>query len=255
MLIFHDLSRRSEQPTVAALGFFDGVHCGHRAVIAEARAQTHAQGAKCAVFTFEPPHHTDRTVSKSDVKLLQSAEDRYHLMEELGVELVLCPPFESFYNLSPEQFVQEILQNVLNCRGVVCGEDYRFGKKGAGNVSLLRELAEPRGITVTALAPVLWQNEPVSSSRIRRCLAEGDTEQAAALLGTPYTVGGKPVRQGRFLTLRLPPEMAVPADGTYHGEELTLGDKLLLTVQQGEIRWVSERPADEPVKIAFGGRK
>ena len=108
---------------------------------------------------------------------------------------------------------------------------------------------------MTALAPVLWQNEPVSSSRIRRCLAEGDTEQATALLGTPYTVGGKPVRQGRFLTLRLPPEMAVPADGTYHGEELTLGDKLMLTVQQGEIRWVSERPADELVKIAFGGRK
>lgn len=255
MLIFHDLSRRSEQPTVAALGFFDGVHRGHRAVIAEARAQAHAQGAKCAVFTFEPPHHTDRTVSKSDVKLLQSAEERYRVMEELGVELVLCPPFESFYNLSPEGFVEEILQKVLNCRGVVCGEDYRFGKKGAGNVTLLRELAEPRNIAVTALEPVLWENEPVSSSRIRRCLAEGDCEQAAVLLGTPYTAAGKPVRQGEFLTLRLPPEMAVPADGSYRGEELTHGDKpLLLTVQGGEIRWASELPAGEPVKLCFLGR-
>ena len=133
MLIFHDLSHKSEYPMVAALGFFDGVHCGHRAVIAEARAQAHAQGAKCAVFTLEPPHHTDRTVSKSDVKLLQSPESRDRVMEELGVELVLCPPFESFYNFSPEEFVREILKNCLNCRGVVCGEDYRFGKKGAGN--------------------------------------------------------------------------------------------------------------------------
>ena len=256
MLIFHDLSRKSEYPTVAALGFFDGVHLGHRAVIAEAVKQARAQNGKGAVFTFEPPHHTDRAVSKSDVKLLQSPESRDRVMEELGVELVLCPPFESFYNLSPEGFVEEILRKVLNCRGVVCGEDYRFGKKGAGNVTLLRELAEPRNIAVTALEPVLWENEPVSSSRIRRCLAEGDCEQAAVLLGTPYTAAGKPVRQGEFLTLRLPPEMAVPADGAYHGEELTLGDKpLLLTVQQGEIRWASERPAGEPVKIAFGGRE
>ena len=100
MLIFHDLSRKSEYPTVAALGFFDGVHLGHRAVIAEAVKQARAQNGKGAVFTFEPPHHTDRAVSKSDVKLLQSPESRDRVMEELGVELVLCPPFESFYNLS-----------------------------------------------------------------------------------------------------------------------------------------------------------
>ena len=255
MLIFHDLSRKSEYPTVAALGFFDGVHLGHRAVIAEAVKQARAQNGKGAVFTFEPPHHTDRAVSKSDVKLLQSPESRDRVMEELGVELVLCPPFESFYNFSPEEFVREILKNCLNCRGVVCGEDYRFGKKGAGNAALLRELAEPMGIAVTALEPVTWKGETVSSSRIRRCLLEGDTELAGELLGTPYAVCGKAVRRGEELCLRLPPEMALPAEGTYHGEELTLGDKLLLTVQQGEIRWVSERTADEPVKIAFGGRK
>ena len=101
------------------------------------------------------------------------------------MELVLCPPFESFYNFSPEEFVREILKNCLNCRGVVCGEDYRFGKKGAGNVALLRELAEPMGIAVTALEPVTWKGETVSSSRIRRCLLEGDTELAGELLGTP----------------------------------------------------------------------
>ena len=84
MLIFHDLSRKSEYPTVAALGFFDGVHLGHRAVIAEAVKQARAQNGKGAVFTFEPPHHTDRAVSKSDVKLLQSPESRDRVMEELG---------------------------------------------------------------------------------------------------------------------------------------------------------------------------
>lgn len=92
------------------------MHLGHRAVIAEAVKQARAQNGKGAVFTFEPPHHTDRTVSKSDVKLLQSPESRDRVMEELGVELVLCPPFESFYNFSPEEFVREILKNCLNCR-------------------------------------------------------------------------------------------------------------------------------------------
>ena len=230
MLIFHDLSRKSEYPTVAALGFFDGVHLGHRAVIAEAVKQARAQNGKGAVFTFEPPHHTDRAVSKSDVKLLQSPENRDRVMEELGVELVLCPPFESFYNFSPEEFVREILKNCLNCRGVVCGEDYRFGKKGAGN-------------------------ETVSSSRIRRCLLEGDTELAGELLGTPYAVCGKAVRRGEELCLRLPPEMALPAEGCYHGLDKTHGGRpVLLTVREGAIAWRGEATEQEPVELAFLGR-
>ena len=167
MLIFHDLSRKSEYPTVAALGFFDGVHLGHRAVIAEAVKQARAQNGKGAVFTFEPPHHTDRAVSKSDVKLLQSPESRDRVMEELGVELVLCPPFESFYNFSPEEFVREILKNCLNCRGVVCGEDYRFGKKGAGNVALLRELGFHAKQVCRKGAQVVYLKE---SEQIEDCL-------------------------------------------------------------------------------------
>ena len=240
---------------LAALGFFDGVHLGHRAVIAEAVKQARAQNGKGAVFTFEPPHHTDRAVSKSDVKLLQSPESRDRVMEELGVELVLCPPFESFYNFSPEEFVREILKNCLNCRGVVCGEDYRFGKKGAGNVALLRELAEPMGIAVTALEPVTWKGETVSSSRIRRCLLEGDTELAGELLGTPYAVCGKAVRRGEELCLRLPPEMALPAEGCYHGLDKTHGGRpVLLTVREGAIAWRGEAAEQEPVELAFLGR-
>lgn len=171
------------------------------------------------------------------------------------MELVLCPPFENFYNFSPEEFVREILKNCLNCRGVVCGEDYRFGKKGAGNVALLRELAEPMGIAVTALEPVTWKGETVSSSRIRRCLLEGDTELAGELLGTPYAVCGKAVRRGEELCLRLPPEMALPAEGCYHGLDKTHGGRpVLLTVREGAIAWRGEATEQEPVELAFLGR-
>ena len=260
MLIVHDLNFCSESPTVTALGFFDGVHKGHRAVIAEARAQAHARGAKCAVFTFEPPHHTDRAVSKSNIRLLQSAEQRYRLMEELGVELVFCPPFESFYNLTPEEFVTEILCNTLRCRGVVCGEDYRFGKKGAGNAALLRELAEPCGITVTALARGTGEGGTVSSSRIRRCLAEGDVALAGRLLEAPYAQSGFPERQGDTLCLRLPPEMMPPCEGTYRGRvQYPDGESGELTVEAAEgcLRWqapAGER-AGQPVTLTLLDRR
>ena len=85
-------------------------------------------------------------------------------------------------------------------------------------------------IKVTALAPITWENEPVSSSRIRRCLAEGNTELAGTLLGVPYSVCGRAVRQGDELALRWPEEMARPADGSYRGRDE--GRPVLLTVRE-----------------------
>ena len=121
--------------------------------------------------------------------------------------------------------------------------------------ALLRELAEPMGIAVTALEPVTWKGETVSSSRIRRCLLEGDTELAGELLGTPYAVCGKAVRRGEELYLRLPPEMALPAEGCYHGLDKTHGGRpVLLTVREGAIAWRGEATEQEPVELAFLGR-
>ena len=122
-------------------------------------------------------------------------------------------------------------------------------------MALLRELAEPMGIAVTALEPVTWKGETVSSSRIRRCLLEGDTELAGELLGTPYAVCGKAVRRGEELCLRLPPEMALPAEGCYHGLDKTHGGRpVLLTVREGAIAWRGEAAEQEPVELAFLGR-
>ena len=134
----------------------------------------------------------------------------------------------------------------------MCGEDYRFGKKGAGKAALLRQLAEPLGITVTALAPITWEKEPVSSSRIRRCLAEGNTELAGTLLGVPYSICGRATRQGDELALRWPEEMARPADGSYRGRDE--GRPVLLTVRDGAVFWQGEESNGEPVRLEFLGR-
>lgn len=217
MLILHHIrAEEKTAPCVAALGFFDGVHMGHRAVIETAHAEAAARGVRCGLFTFEPPTHTTRTVSKSDVRLLQSMAQRESILEGLGVEQILCPPFESFYDFTPAEFVQIVLHDTLHCTGVVCGQDYRFGQRGRGDAAMLRALAEPYGITVTVLAPVLYQNEVVSSTRIRAALAAGQVALAGEMLCTPYAIEVPVTQEGDALLQVLPHGMMPPAAGCYH---------------------------------------
>lgn len=216
MLVLHHIrAEEKAAPCVAALGFFDGVHMGHRAVIETARAEAAARGVRCGLFTFEPPTHTTRTVSKSDVRLLQSVIQRESIMESLGVEQILCPPFESFYDFTPAEFVRVILHDTLCCTGVVCGQDYRFGQRGSGDVAMLRMLAEPYGITVTVLAPVLYQDEVVSSTRIRAALAAGQVALAGEMLCTPYAIDAPITQRGDAFLQELPHGMMPPAPGFY----------------------------------------
>lgn len=216
MLVLHHIrAEEKAAPCVAALGFFDGVHMGHRAVIETARAEAAARGVRCGLFTFEPPTHTTRTVSKSDVRLLQSVTQRESILESLGVEQILCPPFESFYDFTPAEFVQIVLHDTLCCTGVVCGQDYRFGQRGSGDVAMLRMLAEPYGITVTVLAPVLYQDEVVSSTRIRAELAAGRLALAGEMLCTPYAIDAPITQRGNTFLQVLPHGMMPPAAGCY----------------------------------------
>ncbi len=203
-------------PTVAALGFFDGVHQGHRAVIGRARELATQKGVSCALFTFEPPAETDRVVSKSGVRLLQSVRRRQEIMRGLGVELLVCPPFESFYDLTPEEFVRVILHEAMHAAAVVCGEDYRFGQKGSGNPEMLRELAKPYGIEVVTLPPICFDGEVVSSTRIRECLAAGAVTEANAMLCEPYRLEGEARMEEGLLIQRIESRIAAPAEGFYH---------------------------------------
>lgn len=234
MLVLHHIGAdEAAAPCVAALGFFDGVHMGHRAVIETAREEAAARGVRCGLFTFEPPTHTSRTVSKSNISLLQSVAQRESIMQALGVEQLLCPPFESFYDLTPAEFVRVILHDTLHCTGVVCGMDYRFGQRGSGDAVLLRALAAPYGITVTTLSPVLYEGEAVSSTRIRAALAEGKAALAAEMLCTPYTIDAPARLVGETLLQQLPTGMAAPAVGCYHSR--LAGDILTETaVEQRE---------------------
>lgn len=179
--------------TAVALGFFDGVHTGHRAVIGAAAQYAAAHGLAPAVFTFALP-------AGSAIKggRIFSQAEKHRRIGQLGIQWVLEPPFEQFRALSPEQFVTQVLLGLYHAKAVFCGQNFTFGKNKAGNVALLRRLCGAAGVTVCTLPTALHEGAPVSSTRIRTALAGGDLPGANAMLGQPYRIDFA-VRRGHGL--------------------------------------------------------
>ena len=154
MLVTQDLTTPRKAPSSVALGFFDGVHAGHRAVIGAAVEAARREGLTPRVFTFRPEGaDASRPVSKSGLTLLQREEQKEAVLEELGVEEVICPPFETFRSMTPEQFVQGFLGETLHARVLVCGFNYHFGRGGQAGVEELRALCAPWGSRWRRSAP------------------------------------------------------------------------------------------------------
>lgn len=188
MNVYQEFSRPLGDAAVA-VGMFDGVHQGHRQVIL--RAAAWREQYRVAVLTFMAREH--RPSRKADQKDILTPQDRLLCLGKLPVDDVYIPMFEQFCALSPEQFVRDILGKALSARVICCGEDYRFGRGAAGDVALLKRLADEIGAVVEVVPPVLDQGEPVSSTRIRRALTEADIETANRLLGYRYFIRGEVV--------------------------------------------------------------
>ena len=136
-------------------------------------------------------------------------------MKSLGVELLVCPPFESFYDLSPEEFVHKLLHEAMHCVAVVCGADYRFGSRGAGDVAMLRTLCAAEGIEVDTVPAVLYEGEVVSSTRIRNCLSDGKMALGNAMLCEPYRIEDFATMEGGCFVQSLPHGLMAPKAGGY----------------------------------------
>jgi riboflavin kinase/FMN adenylyltransferase len=211
------------RPSCLALGVFDGVHLGHREVIAAAVRQARSSGIVPAVLTFEP--HPAAVVSHAGAPpLLTTTEEKLALLRELEVRLVVVARFDrTLAKMPPEDFIAEVLVDRLRARFVVVGADWRFGSGGRGTAALLEQVAKRHGCGVTMVPAVIAKGGPVSSTRIRKLLLAGRTEEASKLLGRPYSLFGRVVAGdglGRKLgfptaNLQLPPEKLIPADGVY----------------------------------------
>jgi riboflavin kinase/FMN adenylyltransferase len=211
--------------SVAAIGVFDGVHAGHRAVVARAVAAARQLGAASVVVTFDP-HPASVVRPDAAPLLLGDVSGRLDLLSSLGVDATLVLPFDrDMAALTAEEFVQSVLVDRLHVRRVVVGENFRFGNRALGDVALLQRLGESADFDVDPVALVGDADDVVSSTLVRGLIASGAVADAARALARPYGISGVVVRgdaRGRELgyptaNLAVPAGVAVPADGVYAG--------------------------------------
>jgi riboflavin kinase/FMN adenylyltransferase len=175
---------------IVALGNFDGFHAGHQAVVGRAVERARAEGRPALVATFDP--HPVRFF-KPDLPpfRLTSLDQRQRLFGAAGADAMLVFDFNAeLAAVTAEQFVADRLVDLIGAAGVVTGEDFTFGKGRGGNVEVLKTLGQAHNLSVDAVAPVSDGTEPVSSSRIRELLQQGDPEGAAKLLTRPFAIEG-----------------------------------------------------------------
>lgn len=229
MIVFHDPAEVPDGfgPSVVAIGKFDGVHSGHRAVIDRARVDAATTDARVVAVTFD---RNPLALLRPDLcpDDLIGVHQKVQLLAETGVDAVLVLRFDrELADLSPRDFVERVLVTALGACTVLVGGDFRFGRGGAGDPEMLRTLGREFGFDVDVVDDVraVGAGRRVSSTWIREVLAEGDVESAAKLLGRPASVWGEVVhglKRGRelgFPTANLSPDSEgfIPADGVYAG--------------------------------------
>lgn len=217
-----------------ALGNFDGVHLGHQAVIASARAVADDEGIALGAAVFEPH---PRRFFKPDLSpfRLQSARQRARALGDVGVEEVFEIGFDAALSQSTDrEFAERILRDLLGAAHVSVGADFRFGRARMGDAASLEKLGDELGFSVDAVEPVTEGAAKISSTAIREAIAAGDLDRAAAMLGRPWAIEGEVLRgfqRGRefgFPTANLAlGDYVRPRLGIY-AARIDLGDGVLL---------------------------
>ncbi len=209
--------------TVCALGNFDGVHLGHKAILETAVRIAKEKGLVPAVFTFTSDP-VNVIAGKTVVKEITDLGEKAAIMEELGIELLFALDFNDMMRTSPaECFCRYILSEMLNVREAVCGFNYRFAYKAEGTPETLAAFGKELGYGVTVVPEVKVCGTTVSSTLLRECVEEGRMEDYAKYAGRSYSIAGTVVegrRIGRTIgfptvNLDLSPERALPPNGVY----------------------------------------
>jgi riboflavin kinase/FMN adenylyltransferase len=202
MEVVSDIALLKRRPRALALGTFDGVHAGHRAVIGRAMVLAAESGLTSAVVTFD--RHPLAVIDPSRVpRLLTSTEEKVRLIGELGPdELILLPFDERLAALTPAAFCADLLTGALGARVVVVGENFNFGAGGAGDAAQLRACGAEHDFDVVICDLVTEHGSAISSTRIRRLLHDGELEEVREILGRPPSAAGVVVhgdKRGRTL--------------------------------------------------------
>lgn len=238
-MVYFDLKNKKAEcppitcPSVAALGIFDGVHVGHARLLSRAveeRDRLRADGTYAAAVVwslFETP---------KCASVLTDLDEKLNIFASLGMDYAVIEHFEDVKELSPEAFVSDTLIGKLDCRCAVCGFNFRFGAGGTGDADTLSRLFKAHGAKTAVLPPVIYKNNIVSSSRIRLLIENGSTEEAAELLGRPFSINfpvvhgkqlgrtiGIPTINQNFPTGHIIPRRGIYACTVEVGEDIFLG--------------------------------
>jgi len=238
-------SKTMNQGCVATIGNFDGIHLGHQAIIVRLIERASEAGLPSMVVLFEPQPREWFQKEEAPIRLT-SLREKYRLLKRGGVDFVAVLRFnQSLANLSPEAFVQQVLLDQLQVKHLIVGDDFKFGRKRAGDVALLKQLSGSLGFKVEQMPSFQITDDRVSSSRIRRCIAQGQLEEAAEYLGHHYSLSGHVAhgdKRGRELgfptaNVFLPHDQA-PLNGILAAQVHGLADHPLPAVA-----YVGRRPA------------
>lgn len=223
MIIFGSITdySKSEYRSAVALGFFDGVHLGHKKVINTCREN--CEKLKCTVLTFR--NSPSRSFNRF-VPLLSDNDDKAGLIEKCGADALIYADFEKIKNIEAEDFINDVLIKKLHTEKIFCGFNYRFGKDGKGDTELLRKICEEKGIQVQICEPVYCNGEMISSTAVREHIQNGEIETANRMLGYSFSISGK-IQEGlhngkdlSFPTINIPlkEEIVKPKFGVYRSE-------------------------------------
>ena len=247
----------------SALGYFDGVHCGHQALMRLAVQRAQENGAVSSVFTFDV--HPDTVITGQPVPLITSEARRRDEIRELGgVDEVIFGHFDTeMRNMDWRTFVDDVLVGQFHACWIITGENNRFGYRGQGTPERLREECARLGIGCDIVESVKIDNIVVSSTYIRQQIAAGNLERAAQFLGHPYTIAGA-VQHGRrvgrtlgfrTVNLALPKEMQAPPFGVYVSRVIAGGQSHIAVTNIGVHPTFGEGDAAcvEPHILDFDG--
>jgi riboflavin kinase/FMN adenylyltransferase len=191
MQVTHGFLRPGGGPTGLTIGNFDGVHRGHRAMLDRLVAKAREQSLPCSVLTFEP-HPREFFSPATAPTRLSRLREKLEMITEAGIDRTHVLRFGArLAAMSAERFIEDVLIRGMGVRWLLVGRDFRFGAKRAGDFALLKAAGARQGFGVEAMEDVLEGAQRISSSGVRAALAAGKLEDAARLLGRPYTMSGR----------------------------------------------------------------
>ena len=242
------LARKLVRP-VLTIGNFDGIHLGHRAIMETIIERARLLDGEAVVLTFDP--HPRKVLQPDRApSLLATREQKLEALEAIGIDVVILQPFDlEFAKTSPEDFVRNIVFAGIGPAEVFVGYDFHFGRDREGSMAALSEIGARLGFSVTIIPEIRINDRDVNSTRIRSLLAEGEVEEAANLLGRPFSVRSIVLegdRRGRtlgFPTANLAPENEIlPAVGVYAGEVRVFRDGSAADDRYSAVINVGQRP-------------